>query len=437
MAAIRPRRRSDGGTSYTVRWRLGGARDGAWQSETFHARQPARDFKADVEDAGHQWPQGWVKGAGYVRVADEPAAPAQPRLVTELGREYVDQLTGVGPDTKSDYVGMIDRLAAWLEPIVGAAPTVEGLEKVHVRTWVNTREAAGAAPKTIRNYHGLLFSVMEYAIEEAKLRADNPCRKTRLPEPDGFDDEDGTETITFLDEAEFDLIHEEMGFDPDAQDFLTAKVGTGARFSELTAVECRDVKLDTPIPYVWIYRAWKRNGRGDHAIAGKGRRYRGKPKSKAGRRRVTLAPVVADAFRRQMAGKAPTDLVFTGPQGGAMRHSHFYNRRWLKAVRAAQQRGLAKSPRLHDLRHTHAAWLISANVPLPVIQQRLGHKSIAVTVDVYGGLLIQAQQAADAAIEAALTGRHVPAPTSPKVIEIEPMIETAGQEPASDLDDAA
>lgn len=54
-------------------------------------------------------------------------------------------------------------------------------------------------------------------------------------------------------------------------------------------------------------------------------------------------------------------------------------------MKKARKRGLAKSPRFHDLRHTHAAWLISAGVPLPAIQNRLGHKSIQITVDVYGG----------------------------------------------------
>jgi hypothetical protein len=37
------------------------------------------------------WPDGWVKGYGYVRVAEEPAPLAEPRLLTEFGHEYVDQ----------------------------------------------------------------------------------------------------------------------------------------------------------------------------------------------------------------------------------------------------------------------------------------------------------------------------------------------------------
>lgn len=407
MAAIRPRRRKGGGTSYAVIWRLGGARDGAWQTETFHSRTAARDFKLDVEDAGHFWPQDWVKGVGYVRVAapdPEPAPePGLPHRLVPFGLRFVEQLTGIGADTRSDYVGQLGRLDEWLTPIVGDLPNVEGLEADHVRRWVNAREKAGAAPKTIRNYHGLLFSLMEYAIE-CRLRTDNPCRKTRLPEPSGLD-EDGDETITFVTEAEFDLIHACMAFDPKAQDLLTVAVGTGLRWGEISALQVRDLDLDGRVARISVRRAWKDNGKGDYALAGKGRRYLGKPKSKAARRRIRCAPTVVAALRRAAAGKGPKDFVFTAPRGGPLNHSHFGERRWRKALRAAAEKGLSKTPRFHDLRHTHAAWLISANVPLSVIKVRLGHESIKTTEDVYGGLLDQAHEAADIAIEAALTGR--------------------------------
>jgi integrase len=38
---------------------------------------------------------------------------------------------------------------------------------------------------------------------------------------------------------------------------------------------------------------------------------------------------------------------------------------------------------LHDLRDTHASLLAKAGVPLEVISRRLGHSSIAITVDRY------------------------------------------------------
>lgn len=68
------RQRADGGVTYQVKWRLGGTRAGAWASESFTSERAAQRFCLDVEDAGMQWPDGWVKGQGYVQ-AVEPAAP--------------------------------------------------------------------------------------------------------------------------------------------------------------------------------------------------------------------------------------------------------------------------------------------------------------------------------------------------------------------------
>ena len=67
MAWIEARKRSDGGTSFLVRWRLGGSRAGRPQLETFGAGSDARNraraegFRDTVAAAGEQWPEGWVK----------------------------------------------------------------------------------------------------------------------------------------------------------------------------------------------------------------------------------------------------------------------------------------------------------------------------------------------------------------------------------------
>ena len=143
----------------------------------------------------------------------------------------------------------------------------------------------------------------------------------------------------------------------------------------------------------------------------------GEAEDEESRRRITLAPRVVLALRRAVAGRAPDDLVFGAPRGGRLDQGNWYESRWQAAIKKAQEKGLTKSPRFHDLRHTHAAWLISAGVPLPVIQKRLGHKSIQITVDVYGGLLFQTHEVADLAIERALGGRRVVAATRRGSIE--------------------
>ena len=43
--------------------------------------------------------------------------------------------------------------------------------------------------------------------------------------------------------------------------------------------------------------------------------------------------------------------------------------------------------RFHDLRHTHASLLLTSNIPIHVVQARMGHESIQTTVDTYGHVL--------------------------------------------------
>ena len=232
----------------------------------------------------------------------------------------------------------------------------------------------------------------------------NPCEDVRLPALD-----DATETDddkTFLSEGEFRGLCDSI--DAADRDFLIVAVGTGLRWGELNALKVKDLDLDGRPATLSVRRAWKWNGRGEFKLEQHGRYYLGAPKTRESRRRITVAPRVVASLRRAAAGKGAEELLFGATSGGRLEHGNWYQSRWQRAIKKAQQeRGLTKTPRFHDLRHTHAAWLISAGVPLPVIQKRLGHKSIQITVDVYGGLLFQTHQVADLAIERALGGEQI------------------------------
>jgi integrase len=69
----------------------------------------------------------------------------------------------------------------------------------------------------------------------------------------------------------------------------------------------------------------------------------------------------------------------------------------------------AKYPGLHALRHFYASWCINRRVdgglelPAKVVQERLGHSSIMMTMDVYGHLFPRGDDSAElAAAETAL-----------------------------------
>lgn len=64
--------------------------------------------------------------------------------------------------------------------------------------------------------------------------------------------------------------------------------------------------------------------------------------------------------------------------------------------------GLPKGTRFHDLRHFYASGLIKANLNPKVIQARLGHATIAETMDTYGQLFPDQDDLGRGAIDALL-----------------------------------
>lgn len=406
MASIRERKRADGSTAHMVRWREGGQRDGKPMAETLNTAKDAREFRRAVEEAGEHLPLGWTHGVGYLdEIRTAGVVPVEHDFI-DFGMAYTRLLTDAGPDCQTRYAQQINTLAGELYSIMERPVTIEGIRSDHIREWINKRKRMkrGGAAKTIRNYHGLLFAVMADAVQRG-VRPSNPCVGYRLPKVDDAD-HGGAEEKVFLTEAMWMLLYTYL--DADVTNFCAATVGTGMRFGEISALKIRDLELDAPVPMANIRRAWKKNGTGEWALVDRGRFYLGKTKGKQARR-ITLCPEVVEVFRRAIKGREGNkdDPIFTATRGGRLDQGHFYENRWQPAVERAQRQGLSVDPRFHDLRHTHAAWLISANVPLPVIQQRLGHRSIVITVDTYGGLLVQPHEVADAAIQAAMTGGRI------------------------------
>jgi hypothetical protein len=71
------------------------------------------------------------------------------------------------------------------------------------------------------------------------------------------------------------------------------------------------------------------------------------------------------------------------------------------AVKAA---GLPLGTRFHDLRHFYASALIAANLNPKVIQARLGHATIAETMDTYGHLFPDSEDFGRGAVDDVLAG---------------------------------
>ncbi|MFE9319144.1 tyrosine-type recombinase/integrase [Streptomyces albidoflavus] len=423
MAYVKARKNRSGDvTGYMVRWREGGSRAGAAQYEAFEDEPSAEVFRDAVNDAGQQWPPGWVKGQGYISA--DAALPDDDRYrFRAYAAASIEGRTGIEEHYR---VACMRDLERWVFPTFGECDvrSVEHFSRDTIRAWVRVLEQAKVhkgqapksgepkwrkmSPKTIRNLHGLLSSILQEAVTaEPPLRLRNPCEQTRLPRADDDGAEDGDD-IEFLTPEEVEGVISCMKRRSD-QLLATIKYGSGMRWSEVTALapECL-VGWTTDLPKVRVKRAWKRDGKKGY--------YLGTPKSKRGRRTLRVSASVMAAVE-ELGGKSePADrLYFTGESGRRLHYSTFYDR-WQRAVRLAKAEGLLpqeKAPTPHDLRHSHAAALISAGHSLTYVQRRLGHESIKTTSDTYGHLLPEADDAAMETIERSLgreRGSEAPAP---------------------------
>jgi integrase len=112
------------------------------------------------------------------------------------------------------------------------------------------------------------------------------------------------------------------------------------------------------------------------------------PKTAKSRRRVDLPKSVVEALwkhkKRMLAeGHAAVPWVFCNGHGGPLRRSHFHRENFKPLLKKAQLPAI----RFHDLRHTSATLLLSAGVHPKVVQERLGHSQISVTLDIYSHVL--------------------------------------------------
>lgn len=207
------------------------------------------------------------------------------------------------------------------------------------------------------------------------------------------------------------------------QPLIRLLAGTGLRYGEATALTVRDIDLLAKRKTLTVTKAWKRTGSASYVV--------GKPKTRRSRRTISLFPELIDMLVPLTAGRRGSELLFAGSDRGRIPHSEVYKRGWAPAVARAnvcdshyapQRDGrgnpprlprpcdcasvLEKTPRLHDLRHSHASWLITEGVPLAAISRRLGHSSITITIDRYGHLDPSLDVQIDAAVDRALRPDH-------------------------------
>lgn len=173
--------------------------------------------------------------------------------------------------------------------------------------------------------------------------------------------------------------------------FMVTAIFSGMRSSELRGLRWQDVDFAKAEIHV--------TQRADQF------KKMGPPKSEAGIRTIPVPPIVINTLK-ELKLRAPNDveLVFPNPDGEPISHTNIRENGLMKTMVKAgvavetgnDAKGKpifrAKYTGLHALRHFYASWLINRKedgglgLPPKMVQERLGHASIVMTMDVYGHL---------------------------------------------------
>lgn len=382
MASVTPRSNRDG----SVTWRVQARVDGRMRQESFLEQKGARQFAALVDRVGFD-------AARATRQARQGRAE-QAFTLRDWARRYLDPtqgyLVGVTPATVRSYELAAER--SFL-PVLGELP-LEAITAQEVGRWVhwqsqqiNPRTGRPIAAKTVKNHHAVLSAMLTAATQAGHIRG-NPARGTRMSR--------GTpEEMVLITAEEFQAIYDRL---PDyARPLARFLVGTGMRWGEATALTWADIDLTVRPATARITKAWKRGENGSPVL--------GTTKTSKSVRTVSLPPQVVAAM---LPARRASDLVFPGPGGIGQQAwtKRFHRLAWHPAVEAS---GIGKRPRVHDLRHAQSSWMIARGVPLPWIQQRLGHEKVTTTVDTYGHLTPEAHEQMALVMERIFDGVITPA----------------------------
>ncbi|WP_407531010.1 tyrosine-type recombinase/integrase [Methylobacterium oryzisoli] len=317
--------------------------------------------------------------------------PAKETLLQFLERWLKHMRSQVAPRSHERYVEIARKN---LVPVLGQAVLTklrpEQISSAYAKALESGRRdgKGGLSPRTVHHMHRILRQALDQAVRWRMLHH-NPADLVKPPKVE-------RRAMRALDAAETArlLAH----FRPTRM-FVPVLLGVtcGLRRGEVTALTWGAVDLKTGQLSIAVSSEQTKAG------------VRLK-ETKSGRARVVALPSLAvDELRRHRLAQAEellrvgekvtqTTRVFAQADGSPVQPNSLTHE-FVRILR--QARGLPRI-RFHDLRHSHATHLLASGVHPKIAQERLGHSSVGITLDLYSHVLPGMQADAAAKVDAAL-----------------------------------
>jgi integrase len=359
----------------SVRKRKDGRWEGLYVADWKDGKPVRRSVYAKTKDAAEMK----LRKALSDLDAGLPAPDARTKLGPFLHDWLAGHRHGIKASTAEHYA---QQIRLHIEPRIGRI-VLSKLQPQDVARLHSDLLDTGLSNRTVEAVHRVLHLALEQAVRW-NLVPRNVAGLVKAPRPN-------PKEPVFYDEQQVRTLLAAAASDRLRALYVLA-IATGMRQGELLALRWADVQLDAGV--VQVRRTLSR-------IAGQGWVFT-EPKTAKGRRSIALPAFAVAALRehrirqheeRLAAGPAwkANDLVFPTRRGTPIERQNLQRRSWKPLLKRA---GLPDI-KFHALRDTAATLMFDQGINPKIVQERLGHATIAVTMDIYSHVLPNMQ--ADAA----------------------------------------
>ncbi len=276
----------------------------------------------------------------------------------------------VSANTGALYEWAVNR---YLVPAFGLTP-VQHLTAEHIERWQAELLSRGKpGPRSVEICRTILGTILEDARKNRRLFV-NPMEDVRrfdVPKRE----------LHYLSAAQVKALCERVGRVYGVLFLVMAFCGL--RIGEVLGLEWPDVDPERRRLFIQRQAIWRRKR---DCRDGERRWQLVEPKSEAGKRVVEipgpLVPFLVAHRQEQNGAPNPLGLVFPSEDGTPLHPGNVRRRYFAPALKALGLSGI----RPHDFRRTFIALHVEAGTHPKLVQERVGHSNIKLTMDVYGKL---------------------------------------------------
>lgn len=252
-----------------------------------------------------------------------------------------------------------DMINAYILPYLGNRKMNE-ITSAEIIKWQNTIREKGFSETYLRMIQNQVTSLFTHASIIYNLE-NNPCKKVKKMGKSDADE------LSFWTREEYDKFINTFEKDDRYYALFEVLFWTGIREGEILALTPEDIDLNNN--QIRVNKTYHRANRQDVITT---------PKTENSVRTIDIPQFLADEldiYMKRLYEHPASARIF--PVGAeAVQHM---------MKKHVEQAGVKKI-RVHDLRHSHVAYLIHEGVEPLLIKNRLGHKDIKITLNTYGHL---------------------------------------------------